>query len=365
MLQLQQYLRQGNPLISLCAEPYNLIVKEEGDLAILKYNQLTSDFTEEMVREARGIIFYKPTWDVVCYPFEKFFNYGEPYADKIDESELHIYQKIDGSLAKVWFFEGAWRLSSNGVIDASEVVMNDGVNFQSLFMRALSSYGLDWESFVAPLDKNYTYMYELATPDNKVVISYDKYMLFYLGQRNNRTYQEEYIPDTRIDNVKVYNFKSLEDITAAANELPDSEEGYVVRDKNWKRVKIKNPIYFMLHKIANNGKPDFLQHVLEHNESELLAYFPEYAEDLNEVHRKLNKLCYLAHYHRDEMAYYRSLSRGEFANIVFRRGIPVYLQAYVFKTYENPNLKWEDYTQEWDIYKWRNIIDRAKGDLSI
>lgn len=365
MLQLQQYLRQGNPLISLCAEPYNLIVKEEGDLAILKYNQLTSDFTEEMVREARGIIFYKPTWDVVCYPFEKFFNYGEPYADEIDESELHIYQKIDGSLAKVWFFEGAWHLSSNGVIDASEVVMNEGVNFLSLFLRALSSYGLDWESFVAPLDKNYTYMYELATPDNKVVVSYDKYMVFYLGQRNNRTYQEEYHPDARIDNVKVYNFKSIEEITSAANELPDSEEGYVVRDKNWNRVKIKNPVYFMLHKIANNGKPDLLQYVLEHNEDELLAYFPEYKEGIEEIHRKLNRLRQRAHFHRDNMAYFRSIPRGEFANAVFRRGIPVYYQSYVFKTYENPDYKWEEYTQEWDIYKWRTILERAEGDLNV
>ena len=30
MLKIQQYLREGNPLNSLRAEPYNLIIKEEG-----------------------------------------------------------------------------------------------------------------------------------------------------------------------------------------------------------------------------------------------------------------------------------------------------------------------------------------------
>lgn len=363
MLQVQNYLRQGNPLVSLAGEPYNLIIKEEGNLVMLKYNQISSDFTEPICKECRGLILYKPTWDVVSLPFFKFFNYGEPNADEIDESELHIYQKIDGSLAKVWYFEGVWRLSSNGVIDASEVYMNDGINFQSLFLRALTSYGLNWLSFTSTLDKNYTYMYELATPDNKVVVPYDKYMLFYLGQRNNRTYQEEYIPDTRIDNVKVYNFKSIKEIIAAANELPDTEEGYVVRDKYWKRVKIKNPVYFMLHKLANNGKPDFVQYVLEHNEDELLAYFPEYKEEIEKTKVAFRQLENKAHTYVHIMERYYEFPRAEFAKCVFRGGVPVYFQSYVFKTYENHNLTWREYTKDWDIYDWKRILERAEGDL--
>lgn len=365
MLKIQQYLCEGNPLNSLRAEPYNLIIKEEGNLAILKYNQLASDFSEEMVREARGIIFYKPTWDVVCYPFEKFFNYGEPYADELDESELFIYQKVDGSLAKVWFFEGVWRLSSNSVIDASEAVLNTDVNFQSLFMRALSTYGLDWQSFVSKLDKNYTYMYELATPDNKVVVQYEKYHLFYLGQRNIHTYQEFYNPDPRIDNVKLYHFNSIEEIIEASAELPDSEEGYVVRDKNWNRVKIKNPTYFMLHKLANNGKPDFLQYVIEHNEDELLAYFPEYKEELEKCQKKLRILEHKAHTYVHIMERYYDMHRADFAKCVFRGGVPVYYQSYVFKTYENHDLTWREYTKDWNIYDWKRILERAEGDLNV
>ena len=364
-LELQKYLRQGHSLNSLRAEPYNLIINEEGDLAILKYNQLTSDFSEPMVKEARGIIFYKPTWDVVSLPFFKFFNYGEPYADDIDETELHIYQKVDGSLAKVWYFEGSWRLSSNGVIDGSQVVLNNGINFQSLFIRALSSYGLDWYSFTSTLDKNYTYMYELATPDNKIVIQYDKYMLFYLGQRNIHTFEEEYCPDERIDNVKIYHFNSIEEIIKSADELPDTEEGYVVRDKNWHRVKIKNPIYFMLHKLANNGKPDIIQYVLEHNEDELLAYFPEYKEEVEKTKATFRLLEHKAHTYAHIMERYYEFPRAEFAQCVFRGGVPVYFQSYVFKTYENHNLTWREYTKDWDIYDWKRILDRVKNDLYV
>ena len=364
MLHLQEYLRGGGNLNLLRGEPYCLQIKEEGNLVILKYNQLTSDFSEPMVKEARGIIFFRPTWDVVCFPFTKFFNESEEHAAKLDESELHIYQKVDGSLAKVWYFEGSWHLSSNSIIDASEVNLSSGVNFQTLFMRCLAHYGLDWESFTSDLNPDYTYMYEIASPDNRVVIEYKDYYLFYLGQRNIHTYVEEYVPDSRIDNVKVYKFNSIEEIIAAAKELPDSEEGYVVRDKNWNRVKIKNPTYFMLHKIANNGKPDFLQYVLEHNEDELLAYFPNYKTDIEKVKEYLRLLERRAYMHIERLSVYYSLTRPEFAKVIFNSGVPSYYQSFIFKTYENRQLTWKEYTQDWDIFAWRRVLDRAEKDLS-
>lgn len=363
MLVVQKYLREGNPLVSLAGEPYNLIIKEEGDLVLLKYNQLTSDFNEPIVKECRGIILYKKTWDVVCWPFSKFFNLGEPYADCLDESRIYVYQKIDGSLAKVWYFEGIWRLSSNGLIDASEASLGEGINMTSLFQKALREYGLDWESFTSTLDKEYTYMYELATPDNKVVVPYEDYNLFYLGQRHNKTGQEVYMPDDRISNVKVYTFQTIDDVINSANELPDSEEGYVVRDQYWHRVKIKNPTYFMLHKLANNGKPDIVQYVLENNADELLSYFPEYRKDVNKVQENFVKLEKRAFYYADRFKRYYELTRAEFAQAVFHGGVPVYFQSYIFKTYENHNLTWADYTINWTIYDWKRILERAEGDL--
>ena len=43
----------------LSAPPYNIKITIEGDYYILKYNQFSSDFNEELVREARGCIFYR------------------------------------------------------------------------------------------------------------------------------------------------------------------------------------------------------------------------------------------------------------------------------------------------------------------
>ena len=364
-LEVQKYLRSGKPLVSLAGDPWNLIIREEGNLVLLKYNQINSDFNEPICRECRGLILDKRTWQVVCLPFFKFFNYEEEYADKLDDSELYVYQKIDGSLAKVWYYEGVWRLSTNGMIDASEVLFENSISFQSLFMRALTTYGLTWEEFVKPLDKNYTYMYELATQDNPVVVKYQGYHLFYLGQRNINTYQEEYTPDSRIENVKIYDFKTIDDIVANAKELPPTEEGYVVRDKNFNRVKIKSPTYFLLHRAAANGKPDLVRYVLENDYEEFLVYFPEYRPKIEKIKAQFIKLAKMAKIYKDSMKIFYSKPRKEFATILFNKGVPKYLQTFIFKTYENHDLSWKEYTKEWDIIQWKSLYDRAESDLIV
>ena len=57
----------------LAGAPYHIKASWDGNYVLLKYNQLASDFNEEIVRECRGSIFYIPEgghqWaDVVCYP---------------------------------------------------------------------------------------------------------------------------------------------------------------------------------------------------------------------------------------------------------------------------------------------------------
>ena len=85
----------------LTQEPYNLKIAEDGPYVIFKYNQLSSDFNIPMVREARGIIFRKGKWDhPVCWPFNKFFNVQESFADEIDWNTAFVTEKIDGCFSK-------------------------------------------------------------------------------------------------------------------------------------------------------------------------------------------------------------------------------------------------------------------------
>jgi hypothetical protein len=75
----------------------------------------------------------KADWRVVCYPYNKFFNFGEPYAvTDIDWSSAVVYEKYDGSLATLYHYKGEWMVASSGVPDASGSIDNN-TTFRQLF----------------------------------------------------------------------------------------------------------------------------------------------------------------------------------------------------------------------------------------
>jgi len=77
----------------LSESPYCITIKDDGDFILLKYSQIDSDFNNEIVRECRGLIIHK-NFNPVCVPFYKFGNYGESYADNIDEKHICLYNRV-------------------------------------------------------------------------------------------------------------------------------------------------------------------------------------------------------------------------------------------------------------------------------
>ena len=269
--------------------PYYIKTQWDGNYVLLKYNQLASDFNEKIVRECRGAIFYIPSggheWaDVVCYPFEKFGNYGESYVPEIDWNSARVLEKVDGSLIKLWYHEGDWHVSTNGCIDARKAETSEkGISFYNIFIRALLKQG-NPEIFFATLDINYTYMFELVSPETRVTIEYPEPALYYLGERFMCTHQERAISTHTpyrakfLKFPKVYNLNSLEDCIKVVNQMGADEEGFVVCDKNFNRVKVKSPEYLIASKIRNNNTIT-TKRVIEAMRAGMLDDFYAYAED--------------------------------------------------------------------------------------
>ena len=172
-------------------------VKIELPLAIFNYG-IEADFTNPVVQEARGIIINLDTLDVVCWPFRKFGRYDEPYADTIDWSTARVQEKIDGSIIKLWFNEltGEWQFSSNSMFRAEDAMIDQttGRNLMDLIQKTPEYNGFDAErgSFFheKELDKNTTYILELTSPENRVVVPYNNYHLRHTGTRDNTTGEE-------------------------------------------------------------------------------------------------------------------------------------------------------------------------------
>ena len=267
--------------------PYFISFDEDDNFVLLKYDQIRSDFSEPIVRECRGLIVDKNTYKPVALSFYKFFNVQEPYADTIDWNSAVVQEKVDGSKILVWFdiYEYSWRISTSGCLNASRANVGDlGVNFKDLFMEVF-----DIELFNR-LEKHYCYTFELVSPLTKVVVPYEKTDIYFIGVRDMRTL-EEYDPAyiftlSHIKRPKQFPLRTLNDCLQVTEQMGYDEEGFVVVDVNWHRVKIKSPAYVAAHHLKNNGavsRKRILEIIEQHEQDEFLGYFPEYKKYFDEI----------------------------------------------------------------------------------
>jgi len=269
-----------------------LEVKEKGDLVLLKYNTIEADWTKPALYECRGIILDRSKgWAVAAYPYRKFFNIEEGYCAEIDWESVVIFDKCDGSLITFWFYNGEWRMSTSGTIDADSSANGAAHTFADLTWKAVTDMYGSKEAFLAKLDTNFNYMFELMTPFNIVVCIHADYKLILHGARDMRTLEEVHIHDIDLVKTKTHSLKSVEEMVATFENMTWQEEGYIGMDKNFNRFKKKNPAYVAAHHTVQGLSPYHILSVVKSGElSEFLVYFPSRTDELNGLQEKYNQL---------------------------------------------------------------------------
>jgi bifunctional DNA-binding transcriptional regulator/antitoxin component of YhaV-PrlF toxin-antitoxin module len=294
------------------------------------------------VRECRGLIIDKDI-NPVCVPFFKFGNYGESYADKIDWESAKVEEKIDGSLIKVWNYGGKWIVSTNGTIFAdtasinSENEMNQETvfqNFGDLFRAALDNIGFNVES----LNPQYTYMFELVSPHNRVVVPYETIDVYHIGTRDIVSLKEIEI-DVGIKKPKTYECNNIDDLIEMALKLKYCEEGYVVKDKDYKRIKVKSPAYVAVqHLIAGMNEKNLLELIRKNETGEFLTYFPEYKKYVDNLSEKIeNTVSYINEIIRNEIEGKTFETRKDFAAMATKTKYSAFFFLYYDGKFKNPS----------------------------
>lgn len=357
----------------LAAEPYYIKMKEDSPYIIFNYDQIRSDFNNPIVQEARGIIFKKGEWNnPVCWAFNKFGNYGESYVPEIDWNTAFVTEKIDGSLIKVWWdWDGGWHVSTNGTVDAWKAEIGDArmPDFGYYFLEALGKYFNCFSAFVENLDFDYTYMFELVGPYNRVVVPHDEPDLYFLGARNKYTGEEFSCTALEMGSLGVGKFRrpaifplhTLEDCVKAAELKTWDDEGFVVSDAKFNRVKIKSPAYVVAHFARNNNvitRKHLIRVILMNEVEEFCCYAADYKEELFKVksfmdtYRKIgNQLVSACH------TIANKISRGDYARLV--KALPNIYQGLLFLNYEN-HVSAEEYTSKWNENKWADYLERLE-----
>lgn len=352
----------------LCEEPYCLKIKEDDDFVIFNYDQIRSDFSLPIVQEARGIIFKKGDWkQPACWPFNKFFNYGESNAAEIDWTTAFVTEKVDGSLIKVWYdFIGGWHVSTNGTIDAFEAPLQDikMLSFGHYFYSVIEKYFGTFYDFVDELDPDFTYMFELVGPYNRVVIPYEKADIYFLGARDNFTGElvdsrAVLVPDT-IRRPQRYSLTSLEDCIKLAEAYTWEREGFVVADAYGNRIKVKSPAYVRAHFTRNNNvinRKHLIKVILENEVEEFLCYAGDYKDELEKVKKLMNTYHNIGEMLAKACRKASVLSRATYADIV--KTYPSLFHDLLFKNYERDCYA-REYTLDWNENKWYDCLTRLE-----
>jgi len=186
----------------------------------------------------RGITFIDRK--LVALPFPKFFNIGERAETReIDLNDAnHIYEKVDGSLISFLNIEGKIACKTMRSIE-SDVAKEVEIYLEK--RPDVREYAKEL------IEKNLSPMFEYVSPTQKIVISYDKNIIF-LGCRDMETGKIFFphhldVPDS-IDTPSLFNVNSM---TKYMNK--DDVEGVVVTMNDGLMFKMKTERYCKIHKL--------------------------------------------------------------------------------------------------------------------
>jgi hypothetical protein len=263
-LEVQKYLEQYS--LEDLKNYFKINCVEYKNKLILKYNQIDSPMKERIVQECRGLVLSKDGFKVMSLGFIKFFNSEESLASKIDWKNARVLEKLDGTFIQLYWdwFDNKWCAGTTGMAEGEggvNTLDTSKMTFSELFWYSISTYTND--DILNSLEKGNTYMFELMTPYNIVVKPHSKCDIRLIGTRDLKTlkeksYQELKEISNKIKIPLVQSFKldkiSNRALKTLAASKPYTEEGFVVVDENFNRVKIKNPSYVAVHHLKDKTK---------------------------------------------------------------------------------------------------------------
>ena len=324
---IQEFLRNNNIQLS-DIDNYNfkdelgIKCSEYNGYCLFVYHNIVSDWTD-LKKQTRGIILDgKNNWNVVNFPFTKFFNMGESTAAEIDWSSANVFEKLDGSIIYVWWAErlNKWMVSTSGTCNAYQAMANFDKSFGDIAKKAFDNVLYD-SSIELMFNKSYCYMFELQSMYNQIVVKQDNNegTITLTGIRNLTNFQEIDIYSKEAKGAfgnyniipKVYKHKLFKpDLFKYVNSRKATDaEGIVVVDKNFNRLKVKSKEYILVHKTKDtmmsswknvielvlSDSLDDVQAMLSDSEKSRIEYvktkIEKYINDYKELIENLPEKC--------------------------------------------------------------------------
>lgn len=271
----------------------------EFDLYIYNYTkQATAEHVwNEATESCRGIICDKDQ-NVVARPFVKFYNYEEllQQGKQIPDLPFEVYEKLDGSLGVLYFYNGKPYIATRGSFDSSQAKHATKV----LYSKYSNKFDL--------LDQSKTYLFEIIykDPNTSLVVNYgDTDDIFLIAVIDTDTgfeddiykYKHIFKTTTKYESVKDY-------LSFRKDQNGYNREGFVIKFSNGFRMKLKFEEYFKAHSaqfhlniksaykaILENKVDKVRLYIDEHLSEESALYFDELVKSVYIKYKDIENEC--------------------------------------------------------------------------
>jgi hypothetical protein len=282
-------------------ESLGLTVKEDGNRVLVTYPKKPSDDLNwnDKVRKFKGLIYQIEPFELICPMFPKPDRYEDVKARVESQFEDYTVQElVDGSLMKLYHWDGAWRLSTNRCISAINARWNNYRSFEEYFYEAFDRAHLE------TLNKEYVYGFVLCHPENRIVTIYASPSVYhvYTARKSDGTEIDVNldIKDTNVQKPRTRDIKSFEQFEMSMKCLPWSDRGFMLvrkTDKGVERVVCEGAEYRQVQKIRGNQQNMIYRYLdLKKNHPEEWEQFNQYYPEYASVEIQLNQLATLIHW---------------------------------------------------------------------
>jgi RNA ligase len=242
---------------------------------------------DDVTIQSRGLI-TKHDGTIVSRPFKKFWNLEENKVD-LPLEPFKVTAKEDGSLGIAYLIGDMPYIATRGSFISEQAIKANYILHQK------------YKDF--PFKKDYTYLYEIIYPQNRIVVDYgNKEDLILLAAIHTETGEEINIHTEEWQKLCPFPIVKHYDGIADIHELKRLEEknrqGFVICFQRGLRVKVKFQDYVRIHRIIfgtnarsiweylKEGKP--LAGLLDRVPDEFIAWVKSISRDLSEQYRAIH-----------------------------------------------------------------------------
>ena len=270
-----------------------LKIKNKGNLCIMKYDkgQICNEnfyslglFRSIVVKDGKIISFSPP----------KSMNYGN-FRDRYNINDCRFEEFVEGTMIHC-FFDERWEIATKSVIGAGFKGSNiQAKTFKDMFLDAMFECKMRFDH----LNKDYSYIFILQHPDNRIVTPFEKPALVLLKiYKNEELVHEKNIYAKEFDELRMltrtpykYTYTTWEDVDHCHDRLDWFHPGVMMYAPDGTRSKIRNKKYENVKRLKGNSfkmQYQYLNLRKMRKIGEFLKYYPELQDKFtkyrNDVH---------------------------------------------------------------------------------